>query len=423
MIEKIKNKNFISTIFIYIIFKFILDLTYIYWVNPVFGYAGFELNYNLNSIIFSYILLMILVFSIPKSDRKVSSMILNLHLAIIYIPMLVIYGLGGGSFKFTILICVSFLIQTLLINILPSVKFKRFSPKIFGFNIIYIIVLLLTCITYGYLLSTQSLNINSINFNNIYSIRENLKLGTGIITYLISWQYRIVNPLIIIYAFIKDNKILSILGIVLQVLIYLILPQKEIMLSLGLIFLTLFFSKARISFTTYFISFVNLINFISIYLLSRFDIRMPFALITRLLFEPAKIKYQYFDYFSVFDKLYFSEGLIGKIFNLRYRYSEPIGFIIFNYFEPIGRSNSNTGYIAYAYANLGFLGMIIMSLLFVITLKLFDSLSISRNNCLVFSALIYPMLILNDGDLLTLMLTGGLFLLIFILMFNVGDEN
>ena len=223
----------------------------------------------------------------------------------------------------------------------------------------------------------------------------------------------------------RKRRAFMIFSVFLQIFMFLILPYKEILLSIGIIFMVLILAKIKILFIKNFITLISLFGIGSIFVNIYLKAIVPFSLFVRLIFEPAKIKFQYFDFFNNNSKLLYSEGLIGKLFGLNYPYSQPIGFVIFNYFEPLGRSNSNTGYIAYAFANAGLLGMIVMSILFALILLILDGLVGKRNFSKFLSLLMYPMILLNDGDLLTILLTGGLFLMIAILFFddNFGDLN
>lgn len=409
-------------IFKFLFFKVVLDTIYVYWVYPIFGYSGYSLAINYFNIFISYFLLVIMVLSVPKGDSKLSYMILNMHLVIIYIPLLTLLGFGGTSFIFALLAVFCFLIQSIAIRLIPTIRINKIKRDRFSGFLVNCLLLSFTVINYLYLFNFYKLNLNVFNFNNIYDIRSYIRLE-GIFSYLITWQYRIINPYIIVYAHAKKSKEVFIVSVLLQIIIFFYLPYKEILLSLALVFIILILEKLRISFSEYFVHILSIIGITSVMIIE-FCSLMPFALVTRLLFEPAKIKYQYFAFFNTHPKLLYSEGLIGKVLNLKYPYSQPIGFIVYSYFEPLGTSNSNTGYIAYAYANSGVLGMLMMSFLFIIILLLIDSFSISKNKLYLLSVFIYPMIILNDGDLLTLLLTGGLFLLIFLLfLHNTIDRS
>jgi hypothetical protein len=406
------NKHSLKMAILYMVYRILLDVLYIYWVNPIYDYSGFLLEVNMFKLTISYGLIFIFIMIIPKTEDRVSYMILQLHFIVMIIPLMTTYAMANMSTYFMMMISASFAMQIILIRNLPLIRLY----KIKNIKIILICVFgLLTVITYFYLLKSQKINLSSFDFNATYDIRAEQNIDGGLIGYLISWQFRIINPALIIIFYLKKYYKLSIIIIGLQVLLYLMVPHKEVILSIGLIFIILYLAKKNYRFDYSFINFLCLssIGFVAIY--EYFKNLLPFAVLpVRLLFEPARIKFQHYEFFSEEGKLHYSEGMIGKILGLDYPYTLPSGYVVSG-----GISNSNTGYLAYAYDNAGFIGMLFMSLLFVFILLLIDSLIKNEKKNIVFALLIYPMIVLNDGDLLTLLLTGGFFLLIIILfVFN-----
>lgn len=349
---------------------------------------------------------------IPKTSDKVSYMILQLHFFIMIIPLTSIYAMANLSIEFMMMIVICFGLQIYLIRILPLIKIKKIKNARI---IITSILSFLTLLTYFYLLRTQNINIVAFDITSIYEIRSEQKISIGVMAYLITWQYRIINPVLLVISYLKRNYELSFIAIGLQVLLYLMYPHKEVFLSIGLVLMTLFIAKKHYRFDSFFIYFLSLcsIAFAGIYEL--FKNVLPFAVLpVRLLYVPALIKFQHYEFFLSNRKLYYSEGIIGKILGLNYPYSVSSGFVVSG-----GGGNANTGYLAYAYDNAGFLGMIFMSLVFVFLLSLIDSLVKNENKNIVLALIVYPMVMLNDNDLLTSLLTGGVFLLIIILfVFN-----
>ncbi|MEZ7172919.1 hypothetical protein [Sporosarcina sp. OR05] len=409
------------TPFLYFAYRVFLDLIYIAFQNPIFSYMGYDLDIDIIKLIISYTLLIILIFFIPKHEKRVSSLILQLHFIIIIIPMTCLYSMANFSSIFMFMIFFGFLMQILLLELLPNIKL----PKIKHIKPIFICFIFITTIaTYTYLFLTQSINISAFDFKGIYEIRED-QLVHFPFGYLITWQYRIINPLLIIYFFINKKYKIMILIVIAQIIMYTMYPHKEVFLAIGYLFLLLFLYKKKIKFSLVFLWLMPIISILTSLIYKFSSELIYYAIIpSRLLFGPAKIKFQHYDFFSMFEKLYFSEGLIGKLLGIEYPYSVQSGYVVslHNGFD----SNSNTGYIAYAYDNLGFLGIIIMSFLFVLILKLIDSQTQKIDSKLIFAILGYPMLILNDGDLFTLLLTGGLFIIILVGFFIdelVGEKT
>jgi hypothetical protein len=103
------------------------------------------------------------------------------------------------------------------------------------------------------------------------------------------------------------------------------MPFKEILLSVVLIIgLSLFLVKYNFLNSSLIALSVAIIGAVKIAIVSIIPI-VP----TRLLFVPALIKFQHFEVFKNYlNKLYYSEGLIGKIFGINYPYSKASGFVV-----------------------------------------------------------------------------------------------
>ncbi|MCI3922715.1 hypothetical protein MO973_21005 [Paenibacillus sp. TRM 82003] len=260
----------------------------------------------------------------------------------------------------------------------------------------------------------QGIQLVSLNYTNIYEIRSETSIPT-VMGYLITWQYRIINPFFILIFYLKRKYAVSAAFVFIQFVLFFIYPHKEIIYCLAIIFLVLFIERKRYKFDLSLVGGLCLgIPFAAViyYLFSKVFF---LATIVRLLYVPAIIKFQHYLFFSEADKLYYSEGIIGKLLGFDYPYPVASGYLVGN-----PDNNDNTGYLAYAYDNAGFLGMIAISLIFIALLNLIDSLVKNENKTVIFSFLVYPMIMLNDGDLLTLLLTGGLFFFL-ILLFVYKD--
>ncbi|WP_053368311.1 hypothetical protein [Bacillus sp. FJAT-27245] len=436
----------ISSVYSYVgiaVYKLILELVYLWFINPIYENGGHTVDFNYKKYILSWGFLLIIAWLLPKSKDKVSFMILQLHAITMIIPILSIYGIGNHSSNFMLMVMICFVLEIVVIRLinnnlnLPKMK-KKFKlakiinkfnlpritnnlhlPKIPNSrNLLLTLFFICTAVTYSTLLLFNGIHLEAIDFSKVYDIRKNLVYPFVFLEYLTSWQYRIINPYMIISSFALKKKRLFYVFLGLQVSLYFIIPYKEIILSVFLILgLCLFLQKYNFLKSIMYGIKLSIVVSVLLYLL-KVSV-MPLAIIpTRLLFEPAIIKFQHYEVFSKhLDKLFYSEGLIGQILGLTYPYDVPTGYVVNSYFG-MGNSNSSTGYLAYAFDNLGFAGMIIMTFILILILWLIDLLSRGLNKNFVFAFLIYPFYMLNDGDLLTLLLTGGIFLSLIILLLD-----
>ncbi len=393
---------------VYVLYRISLDIIYLFWVSPIFAYSGLTLDINLFKLIFSYLILLSLIPFISRRATKVSHLVLRLHLIIIIVPMTCVFAMADLSSSFMIMIIVCFLVQLVISNSFPLIKMKSLGNLR---RFVVSVLIFISIITYGYLFATQPVNLSAFNFSKIYELRSSLEISNGLMEYLITWQYRIITPLFLVIFYLRNNKAGVLCSVSLQLLMFMIYPRKEVLLSIILIYTMLMISKMKIRFDTFFIRTLIVISFAFGLIYQFFGNLMAFAVVpVRLLYIPAMIKFQHYDFFSLHPKLYYSEGVLGKILGIEYPYGIPSGMLVSG-----SNNNANTGYLAYAFDNAGFLGMIVITLIFSLILLLIDSMVVNENKNIIFSLLIYPMVILNDGDLLTLILTGGLFILLIFL--------
>lgn len=413
-----KNKN--SGLFFFIIlYRIILDYSYIQYVNPIWGYMDLELNISITKMILSYFLMFLVFFAMEKKYNYFSSMILQYLYLIMIVPILSYYALSDQSTYFLAACIICFLITIYLVKSLPNIKLiqiKQASVILnFWLPLILMIIVVLMIINYG-------IHFNVLDFSEIYDIREDQSSGI-LLGYLSIWAYRIICPILIIRTSLKKKYVSMLFFIFLQVLMYMCTPHKEILLAIPLLFIGVFFLK-RHSFMKVFVVLLSIFLVLSIVSYQSLEnITLLSLLAVRLLFVPASVKFEHFIYFSLHEKLYYSEGLIGKILGLHYPYGNlTSGNVIAMFFQG-SISNSNTGYIAYGFDNLGLLGMIAISFLLAIILKYFDSISMRLNKNIVFAISLYAFSTLNDGDLLTALFSGGIGLLMILLLFYENEGN
>jgi hypothetical protein len=113
----------------------------------------------------------------------------------------------------------------------------------------------------------------------------------------------------------------------------------------------------------------------------------------------------------------FSEGALGAILGTHYPYTRPIGIIVNQYiYGPSNLSNGNTGMFAYGFADFGFVGMLIASLIFIILLKILDGTIKNIPVPVVVAAMSYQMISLNDVNIWISINTGGILLTLMVLV-------
>lgn len=410
--NKCYKKKIFGFIFIY---KILLDITYIYYINPVYEYMGFIYNFNLIKLLESYIATFLVTLCLPIDEFKPSTIALNILNIIMIIPIYSLYAFKNEYRVYMYAITLSYIITIYIVKLLPNITLK-FNININKFLID--ILILFGFIVYGSLIKFNGIpSFELLNFNNVYKVRGNVNYGYKIINYLVSWQATVTNIFFIIVLWIKKEKRKFVLLCSLQLLLYLITSHKTYIfycLIIPFIIVTIKKGKFIISsiygiILTIIFSLILFINKISI---------MPAALfINRTLFLPAQISFQYYEYFSQNEFVMLSHSIFSKIFPQSIYNIHPILIIGNQYYN---NSWANTGYLGDAYMNFGIIGMLIFSILFGIILKIFDSLANTElKNLISRTFMIVIAISFSNGGLLTNLFYGGcLYYMLLLWLYN-----
>lgn len=397
-----------------ILYKISLDVAYITIICTVFGYYNnFKLDVNIIRYAESWVLCLALILLTPRK-KSIISYYLLMQLVIMIIPMLSIYGLHYRSRYFLYLVCGVHMLQCFI----GSFFGNKCRPTVTknGKNAALVVLLFLLFLTLGITFLQFGIpDMRALDFNRVYEVRAENQ-ASGILNYLSFWLIQVILPVLLLEALMKKKFGAAILVGAVVLYFYLIFAHKSWFFSAFFIAGVYFFVRKG-----WFVkgiclgmpAMVFLLN--GLYACSSKFLMLVSLFIRRVLFVPADIKFEYYDFFSKGEKLFFSEGQIGKLFGMESPYNQKAALIIGDRIGSSGGS-ANTGYLAYAYADLGTVGVILFGVLLVVLLKFLDSITRKESFVFNFSVLSLGFFSLNDQALLTRLLTGGMALMMLILV-------
>lgn len=410
---KIKFRT--MNLFFYLLcYKILLDISYITIITPNYSYyMDLTLEINYIRLIESYIMLIFLFMFTPLIENNIVNIYLMIQLLLMLVPMLSLYGLSSRSRIFSYAVCICHIIQCLLgrkvISRKKEIKYQHYNLIFWG-TVIGLSVFTMSFILYKFGMP----DLSALNFEKVYDIREEHQLVFPI-SYFMPWLAGVIMPLLFIWGIDNKKYIIIISAIFCEGILYLVFANKSHLFTFFLVTIVYLAKKTNKLTEVMFKGFpsIVLLSTIVYYVDNRFLI-VPSLFIRRVLFLPAVLKFKYYDFFSSNNKLYFADGIIGKILGIDSTYSDEAPLLIAKYVgQP--QSSCNTGYLGDAYANLGIFGMVMFSLVLLYIIKYIDKCTNRLDLALVCGISVYSFYALNDGALLTRLLTGGLILLIFLL--------
>lgn len=398
-----------------IVFKVLLDLSYIYFVNPTYKYMGFSLDINSIKLLESYLFCILIFFFLPIGEKTPSRLGIKLLFLLIIVPTSTIYALKNESRAFFYFLLGGFFITLLIIKILPTFNIRKIKTKYTLFFIVgvasilvYIILIILNGIP----------SFQAFHFSEVYEIRKNYKLGPFFMSYLFIWQAKILNCFLIAFAWYYKRYFLLLIFISMQVLIFLISGHKFFLIFPLFAIWIIFTAQRKNFFRLTTISLIVLICLSYGLYLGGHGIRMGSMIIRRSLLLPSLVSFFYYDFFSKNKLVYLSNSLLGSLFS-NYQYEMPIPNMLANAYLNNPDINMNAGYLADAYMHFGFPGILILSVILGIIMRAIDSIVKRNSTPLTLSIGVTPLLSLINSGLLTSLFTHGILLSMIILwLFN-----
>ncbi len=411
-----------------LLYRLVLDFSYIFVISVAYGYyMGLTYNFLPKYYMFSLLITIIVSLCTPSYKNDISSFFINVQLYLFLIPMCSLYGCSGRSTIFLIAVTCAHLLQCCIITF--SLKRIRHTVRYIRkcSNVLFISLTFFICaVVIGIIIAGGKPYISAFNLNNIYLIRANAVTLNTMMNYFLGWSTKIIVPFLLVYCIYKNKIVFSIILICIQLLFFCIFAQKTYLFTPILIIGVYFFEKYN------FLSWgiekgLSLIVFLStiLYLINHEWIWPVSLMVRRVLYVPATLKFAFYQFFSSNQKVHFADGIIGKIFSIISPYGKEIPKVISEYMG-VPNANCNTGYWGDAYANAGWIGLMFFSIIIIIFVKLLDQYSSNLNKSVVIASCSYWIYSLNDAALLTSLLTGGGFVLLFIFMINslqLRNEN
>ena len=403
------NKSTIWAFLGVLLFKITLDLSYYFIISPIFEYMRFSLNLNVIKLIESYFLFTVIFILMPKSSKKLSTIIVWLLILLSYIPILTIFAFKDESRIFTYAVTL-FWISIFLLLHAPRINFPSLKEsKIIRLFLLISLSTLVFFTIYKYLgLSFK------FDLTKVYDIRtQYVQTKIPLAGYFFNWMGYVVNVAFFALFINKKKWIFAALIAVLQLLLFSATGNKTFLFALpfALALMWIISRKNPLTYMAVCLIAIILLGMLSYWLVD--DVWIISLFTRRVLFVPAQLTFYYYDFFSAHEPVFLSHSIFRFFLNYPYPLGPPhlIGEVYFD--KP--QMAANNGIIGDAFMNFRFIGLVFWSTLLVIILKLVDSCSKGKNIKIGTAVVALPVIALTNSALLTCLLTHGLLLALLLL--------
>jgi hypothetical protein len=403
-----------------LLYRILLDVTYVAYIEPRFAYAGFSIEIVAIKIIFSYLGLLLLYFLTPKETNKPSAMVVQFFFLMVYVPFTSYYGLSNSSTPWFILFSL-FWIFVFLFNRFdiefkplrsPNIQLKT-MVKIFGLIVLLVFTLLI-------LFTDFKLNFNLMK---VYELRsesdlENLPLSG----YFINWTAKVILPFMMLYYLYTANKGINAGFIIFTcalILLFATTGHKDYLFRIPMMIGTVILLNSK-NFYQYFTLTLCAISLVGLLFFLLLDNEYPSSfMVRRTLFLPAQISFHYYDFFSN-NHIYLSNSLLKNYIDYPYELETPQ--LIGMYYMGNPETSANNGVVSDGFMHFGVWGMIAWGMFLVILLKITDAVSKGKTQLIVWPLILLSYKTIIDGAFFTTLLTHGL-LFTLIIAFLIGKST
>jgi len=397
-----------------ILFRVILEFSYVLVVTDVFGYAGYEINFELVEYCFSWGLYLFCILFSNSEIKKVSDYFFATFLFGLICPASIMYGYDLNRPLSPILTLVFSMSLVYLIVNLKAIRLKPL-PLVKGGDKVVICMSLIFVLFLAIWYPAVGVTFN-LNMERVYEFRrDNASLANvGILAYVNNWVFQIFNITLLVICLFYRRYFLVLCVLIIQVYFFAASAHKSVLFYPFLVFGIWYYyrhSNSAMIIPLVF-SLVVLATLVSFILFE--DILMTSLFSRRVFFVPARLTYDYFEFFTLNEPLYWSNSILKHW--VTNPYNEAVGYVIGQY---LGKENlnANNGYISMGFAHAGYFGVAIYVMLSAVLLRFLDSMTKASIPLWVALALtVVPIRsFLISTDILTTLLTHGLVIVLIVL--------
>lgn len=404
--QNILNKNLILFVFLVLLFRVLLEISYVNVVSQIFAYEGYQLNFSYLNYVTSWVVFLSGFYLVRDRIYKVSDYFFITAFLAVIIPLSVLFGYDSerSFFPFFILLMAIFFIN--LVTRTKIISFKTLPTFKDGIRFVVVIsAIFVAFLVVWYFVSGVSFN---LNFSKVYDFRgENADLAAGgLLSYTNNWTYKIFNMVLFAIALRYRRYFLAIIIFGVQVYFYAASAHKSILfLPILIIGVWFYFRKTNsLAVVPFLFSSVIAFTLITYYLLG--DILASSLFSRRVFFVPANLTYVYFDFFHSNPKVLWSNSVLSSF--LTYPYDLSMAYVVGSYLGKEGMG-ANNGFVASGYAHAGLFGVFFYALIIGLILRFINDVTYYYIPLWFAVALsIVPLRsLLISSDLFTVMLTHG----------------
>ena len=212
-----------------VVYRFVLDFSYISFVVPNFSYEGYVLNFNLGVYLLSWILFVPGIILAKDRLIKPSDYFFVTAILAVYAPLTSYYALTGFD-PYPVLITIFSFYLIFIFDKLNFVKpLKLKSIKNGGDSAFIISMICIVVLIFWYILS-GAVGYFNLDFSKVYDYRKlsSELANVGPMSYFNGWVYNVFIVYAMAYTLLKKKYYITFLLVLIQIFFYGVSAHKTV---------------------------------------------------------------------------------------------------------------------------------------------------------------------------------------------------
>lgn len=384
--------------------------------TPSLAYMGLHWYDASNEFVALFVLLSILPAAtfMPIESTRTDSFFLNVLYGTVYIPSVALLpNLTTASFQETLFFSLALLAGLMILVALSKGEWRAFSG--FGAPADLYDKFLLVCsglVILAYAVFTPA-RITSFDLSDLYTVRAEFfdaaSTLPGPVLYIFGNAAFALAPIMVARGILDKKIFLGATGFFVGVATFVVTSLRSMMFGVALVailsYLTRWKFPAGISVMTAFIMMAAVAVGVDSYR----DAPIPdivYSLHYRLFGNSASISSGYIEFFSNFPFFYYSQSILGPIFEPPS--DAPYQVLVGESISAVRGNHANGNLAADAYANGGYISVLVSFFVLAMLIRLYSSLSAGKDSRMRALALVVPAFYLSNAGVQSALFSGGL---------------
>lgn len=395
----------------------LLHVIYAWMISPIFAYRGNTYR-SPDPVLYGAAVVgaVAVVYLLPSAISKASDFFVWMLYFLVVAPSMTVphyVDLGPVGQAATITLAVGLLSALIIVA-------ARYSPRLFrlprpSLNSDWVMTAILTVssvLIYGYVHAHVGLRLKIVAPSDVYELRFQYRdaVASGaapFLGYVVRWQTNIINPILVARGVFAGRPVALIAGLAGQVVLFPVTGFKMTLFSvpalLGLALFLRFRPSLSARFLTLTVATMTIVS-LTIDKLAG-GLYLTQYLVFRMILTPGVLTAAHVEVFSGEPKAIWGHSFLSGLVD--YPYDETPSFIVGTILRDSEETSANANLFADGYANLGYSGMLVESLLLIGLLWSLNWASKGLPTPAVSVVLLMPIIATSNSGIPTSMLTNG----------------